>query len=211
MVDRSGAPSDRTIVRHHNAGITLPSVPDARTWLEQSLRLRGLEELSTRSRPVGIMGSIEVAIKREDARRNHQGCPIRRGPVPPARPSPRLNETRYPEDADVPGRILPNDLKKMRNSSDSDLKKLAVELGRYRRSSVLTVQAIFGGHARQHQVRADDQRFCRPRDRRNQSIRSNDCSVQVQRSRGSSEVRRWAAQSLDHWDQFEAGNACLRI
>ena len=170
-------------------------------FAEETIRLRGYNEIyEVKTR--GNQGIDRVAIKR-----GADGVikDVRYVEVKTSRsPKPRLNHTQY-GGMQMSRQHLAENLKKMRNSGDPNLKKLAVELTRYRKSSGVPIQSMgevihintktglitgYSGDGRTVKYVESAERLLR----------------QVQRRGSSAEVRGWSARSLNQWDQIRANS-----
>jgi hypothetical protein len=166
---------------------------------EQTLRLRGFEEIhEVKTR--GNQGIDRVAIKRVAGGVIKE---VRYVEVKTSRsPKPRLNQTRY-GGTQMSRRHLAENLRKMRNSGDPNLRKLAVELGRFRRSSGLTVESMgevihIDTKTGLITVYSGDLSTVKSVDSAERMLK------RVQRRGVSVEGRRLAARSLGSWGQIRS-------
>lgn len=168
-------------------------------FAEETLRLRGFNEVHE-IKTGGNHGLDRVAVKRGPGGVIKE---IKYVEVKTTRwPKPRLNQTQY-GGTQMSRRHLAENLGKMRNSGDPNLRKLAVELSRFRKSSGLPVQSMgevvhintktglvtgYSGDGRTVKYVESAERLLK----------------QVQRRGSTAEVRRLAARSLGRWDQIRA-------
>jgi hypothetical protein len=168
-------------------------------FAEQTLRSRGFDEIHE-IKAGGNQGIDRVAIKRgpDGAIKN-----VKFVEVKTTRSSkPRLNRTKS-SGTQMSRKYVADNLKKMRNSGDPALKKLAVEIGRFRRSSGVQVPKL--GEVIHISTKSGLATTFSGDLKTVQSVVSVERQLkQIRRRAGSADVRRWTVRSLAAWDQIRS-------
>lgn len=190
---------------HHPSGVRSASrwKSSVGSWgenfAEQTLRLRGFDEIHE-IKTGGNHGLDRVAVKR-----GVDGSikDVKYVEVKATRSSkPRLNRTKF-SGTQMSRKHLADNLKKMRNSGDPSLRKLALELGRFRRSSGVPVEKM--GEVIHISTQTGLVTTYSGDLKTVKSVESAERLLkQVRRRAGSAEARRWAVRTLAAWDQIRS-------
>ena len=170
-------------------------------FAEETLRLRGYNEVRE-IKFGGNNGIDRVALKRG---KSGALLDFKLVEVKTSRSAkPKLGSTRY-GGIQMSRRWLAQNFIRMRQSGDPDLKKLALELSRFRQGSGRPIES-FGELIH---INAESGRITgySADGRLIKYSRSSERSLtQIQKRAGSSQARRWATQTLARWDQIRSTN-----
>ncbi len=169
------------------------------SFAEQTLRMRGFNEIHE-IKTGGNNGIDRVAVKRgaDGAIKEVKYVEVKAN----RSSKPTLNRTKL-SGQQMSRKHLADNLRKMRNSGDPSLRKLALEMSRFRRSSGVPVHKM--GEVIHISTKTGRVTTYSGDLKSVKSVESAERLLkQIQRRGSSSEVRRWAARSLARWDQIGA-------
>ncbi len=167
-------------------------------FADQTLRMRGYE-------PYEVKTGSNHGVDRVAIKRGPDGAikDVKIVEVKTTRSSkPRLNRTKS-SGTQMSRKYVADHLRKMRNSGDPELRKLALEIGRFRRASGVSLQKL--GEVIHISTKTGVVTTYTGDLKTVNSFQSADRVLkQIQRRAGSAEARRWAVRTLAAWDQIRS-------